>query len=257
MKNKVILISIDGLRADAPKVCGNLFVEELEKMSAYTYNAASVYPPVTLPCHYTMSYSVLPEEHKVVSNAFGGHIVPAKSIFKKVREADGVTAMFYGWEELRDIARPSELIFSTYIHSEKYESVDTVLTDKAAELISAEKPDFVFLYMVDTDDKGGHQNGWMSDEYLRRASVAFDNVKRIIEEFGDEYDVVVMSDHGGHDDWHGSNIPEDMVVPLYVYGKEVKCGEIEGPVSLLDIAPTIAHLLGIENDPNWKGTAIL
>lgn len=42
MENKVILISIDGMRPDGLKVCGNPYVKELEKLYYYTYNARSM-----------------------------------------------------------------------------------------------------------------------------------------------------------------------------------------------------------------------
>ena len=111
--------------------------------------------------------------------------------------------------------------------------------------------------MVDTDEKGGHDNGWMSEAYLERISIAIDNVKRIIDRFGDEYSVIIMADHGGHDRSHGTDMPEDMIVPLFFYGKEFASGKlIEGDVSLLDIAPTIVKILGIDSDPDWEGSAV-
>ena len=42
--------------------------------------------------------------------------------------------------------------------------------------------------MVETDEKGVHDSGWMSDTY----SNAFDNVHRIIEKFGDNYHTVYI-----------------------------------------------------------------
>ena len=100
--------------------------------------------------------------------------------------------------------------------------------------------------MVETDEKGGHDNGWMSGEYLRRISIAIDNVKRVIETFGNEYSVIIMADHGGHDRTHGSTLPEDMIVPFFFYGPAFGKGkEIDG-ISLLDIVPTIAKIMEIE-----------
>ena len=58
MKNKVILISIDGMRPDGLKQCGNPYVSELEKMCTYTYDGRSMDPSVTLPCHFSMAHSV-------------------------------------------------------------------------------------------------------------------------------------------------------------------------------------------------------
>ena len=46
--------------------------------------------------------------------------------------------------------------------------------------------------MVETDEKGGHDNGWMTDAYLKRISIAIDNVRRVVEACGDEYTVIVI-----------------------------------------------------------------
>ena len=165
--------------------------------------------------------------------------------------------MFYGWQPLRDIAMPWTLRFSTYINAYMRESCDTVLTDEAIRNIEEDHPDFVFLYMVETDEKGGHDNGWMSEEYLRRISIAIGNVKRVIERFGDEYSVIIMADHGGHDRCHGTTMPEDMTIPLFFYGKEFEPGEITKQLSLLDIAPTIAKIMGVEPEREWEGTPIV
>ena len=165
--------------------------------------------------------------------------------------------MFYGWEPIRDIARPGSLNHAKYMNYRANESVDTVLTDECYKLISEYHPDFVFLYLVDTDDKGGHDVGWMSDEYLKRISIAIDNAKRIIEAYGNEYHVVIMADHGGHDRTHGLDIPEDMTIPLFFRGQEFSLGKYLDGISLLDIAPTIAHLLGIEPEREWEGRSII
>jgi phosphopentomutase len=137
------------------------------------------------------------------------------------------------------------------------ESSDTALTDEALKCIAENHPDFVFLYMVETDEKGGHDNGWMSEEYLRRVSIAIDNVKRVIENYGDEYSVIIMADHGGHDRTHGTTLPEDMTVPMFIFDKNAAKGEMEGEISLLEIAPTIASIMGITPDEQWEGRALV
>ena len=164
MNKKVILISIDGMRPDGLKNCGNSYLNELEKICSYTYNASSMKPSVTFPCHFSMSHSVTPERHGILTNTYVPQVRPVTGIFEKIKDAGGVSAMFYGWEPLRDIASPGSLNFATYINAYMQESTDTVLTDEAEKLITEHHPDFVFLYMVETDEKGGHDNGWMSEE---------------------------------------------------------------------------------------------
>ena len=51
MNNKVILISIDGMRPDGVMQCGNPFVEDMMRLGSYTLTARTVLPSVTLPCH--------------------------------------------------------------------------------------------------------------------------------------------------------------------------------------------------------------
>ena len=258
MEKKALLISIDGMRPDGLKQCGNPYLSELEKSCAYTYSGHSVKPSVTFPCHFSMTHSVTPERHGILTNTYVPQVRPFKGIFEAVKDARGVSAMFYGWEPLRDIAKPGALKFSTYINAYMVESSDTALTDECEKILTEHKPDFVFLYMVETDEKGGHDNGWMSDEYLRRISTAIDNVKRMIERFGDEYRVIIMADHGGHERSHGTELPEDMTVPFFFRGPEFNVGEIENrEVSLLDIAPTIAALLGIPFEPEWEGISLI
>ena len=257
MKKKVILISIDGMRPDGLKACGNPHLNELEKICSYTYNARSMTPSVTFPCHFSMTHSVTPQRHGILSNTYVPQVRPVEGIFEKISASGGVSAMFYGWEPLRDIASPGSLKFSTYINAYMQESGDTLLAEEADKLITERKPDFVFLYLVETDEKGGHDNGWMSEEYLRRISIAIDLVWGIIEKFGDEYSVMVMADHGGHDRTHGTELPEDMTIPLFFYGPDFEPGENAEKASLLDIAPTIAAVMGINGDAEWEGRSLI
>jgi len=257
MQGKVILISIDGMRPDGMQTCGNPYVKELEKKCSYTYTGMSMTPSVTLPCHFSMAHSVTPQRHGILTNTYIPQVRPVAGIFEKIKAAGGVSAMFYGWEPLRDISLPDNLFYATFIQSYTKESTDTALTDEALRVIGESKPDFCFLYMVETDEKGGHDNGWMSEEYLRRISIALDNVKRVIDAYGEEYTVIIMADHGGHDRTHGSALPEDMTIPLFFCGPAFRGGRELTGLSLLDIAPTIASLMGISPDPDWEGHSVI
>jgi predicted AlkP superfamily pyrophosphatase or phosphodiesterase len=257
MKNKVILVSIDGMRPDGVMQCGNPFVEELMKTGSYTLNARTVFPSVTLPCHTSMFHSVTPERHGITTNDYVPQVRPIKGLFEQISNAGGKCAMFYGWEPLRDVSRPGSLIVAEYQNAYSADNTDRILTEKAIKVIDDLQPDFVFLYMVETDEKGGHDNGWMSEEYLRRISIAVDNVKRMIQQFGSEYSFVIMADHGGHERSHGSTLPEDMTIPLFFYGPAFEGGSVLEGLSLLDIAPTIAKILDVAPDPDWEGHSVI
>ena len=97
----------------------------------------------------------------------------------------------------------------------------------------------------------------MSEGYFERIKIAINNAKKVIEKFGDEYTVIITADHGGHDRMHGTDLDEDMIIPMFFIGTEFeKNKEIEG-VSILDIAPTIAKVMGFSPEPEWEGKSII
>lgn len=257
MKRKVILILIDGMRPDGFLQCGHPYVGELMKKGAYSLEGMSVNPPVTLPCHMSLFHSVTPERHGVTTNTYVPMVRPMKGLFEQIHHAGGVSGMFYGWEPLRDVSRPYSLSRAGFVYSYSAENTDRILTEQAMDYLRKEKPDFVFLYMVETDQKGGHDNGWMSEGYLKRVHDAIENVKDVVEEFGEEYTIILTADHGGHERTHGENIPEDMLVPVFFMGPDFKAGEKLSEVGLLDIAPTIATLMGVPMAREWEGKSVV
>lgn len=253
---KVILISIDGMRPDGLCSCGNTFLSELIKKSSYTFEAKTVYPSITLPCHLSMFHSVPPQRHGTLSNDYVVPVRPVSGLFEELKANGKRSAMYYGWEPLRNIGKAGSLIASEYINAYSFEHTDGMLTERALNYIKLAEPDFVFLYMVETDEKGGHDAGWMSETYLDYICCAIDNVKRVIEEVGDDYTVIVTADHGGHDRCHGTDMPEDMTIPMFFYGDDFVRGEKLENVSILDIAPTIADIMGISVPREWEGKSL-
>lgn len=257
MKRKVILISIDGMRPDGLQQCGNPFVQELIHRGSYTLAGSSVDPSVTLPCHMSIFHSVTPERHGVTTNTYTPMVRPVNGLFEQISNAGGTSAMYYGWEPLRDVSRPGFLKYSRYIWAYSAENTDRLLTGAALQDIQQYEPDFVFLYMVETDEKGGHDNGWMSEPYLRCIHNAINNVKAVLDQVGEEFTVIVTADHGGHDRLHGTNLPEDMTIPMFFIGPEFEPGKELAGISLLDLAPTIAHIMGVPIPREWEGRPIV
>ncbi len=254
---KVILISIDGMRPDGFLQCGSAFTEELMKLSSYSLEAETTFPSVTLPCHMSLFHSVPPTRHGITTNLYIPFARPLNGLLEQIKMHGGISAMYYGWEPLRDISRPGSLKFATYIDTFAEEGTDGILTDLALERIERDHPDFVFLYMVETDDKGGHGKGWMTPTYLEYVRKAVDNVRRVYEAVGDEYTIVLTADHGGHDRTHGSELPEDMTIPIFFLGKDFEAGKTLENITILDIAPTIADVMKITKAPEWEGKSLI
>lgn len=257
MKNKVILISIDGMRPDGFLSCKNDYVHRLLEISSYSMTCRTCYPSVTLPCHLSLFLSVPPERHGTLTNTYVPPVRPVKGLFEVLKAAGKKNGMFYGWEELRDVSRPGSLDRAEYIEAYSAPHTDAILTDRALSYIENESPDFVFLYMVETDEKGGHDVGWMTDTYLEYVSAAVDNIKKVIEAVGDEYTVIVTADHGGHLRGHGDDSPEDMTIPMLFIGESFEAGKQLEDISILDIAPTVARLMDVEVPREWEGKSII
>lgn len=257
--NKVILISVDGMRPDGFLACKNPYIEQMMENSYYTLDGKTVLPSVTLPCHMSLFHSVPPQRHGITTNLYLPMARPINGLFEQLHAAKKICAMYYGWGQLRDVATPAAVTFAQCINARRsgIDSSDTALTDSALERIHQSKPDFVFLYMVETDEKGGHDNGWMSEAYLNRISIAVDNIKRVIEECGDEYTVIVTADHGGHDRTHGTDLPEDTTIPMFYFGKHFEAGKRFSGGSILDIAPTIAKIMDIAPADEWEGASVI
>ncbi len=257
MKNKVILISIDGMRPDGLEKCGHPFLQTLKKRGAYTMCARTVFPSVTLPCHMSMFHSVPPQRHGTTTNIYMPQVRPINGLFEQIKSAGGKCGMYYGWEPLRDISRPGSLISAEYVCAHAEENTDSMLTDKMFACMEKTDLDFTFLYMVETDEKGGHDNGWMTEEYLKYVYVAIGNVQRVIEELGDLYTIILTSDHGGHDRSHGTDMDEDMTIPMFFVGKEFTPGKVLENVSILDLAPTVAAIMDVPQAPEWEGKSLV
>ncbi len=257
MANKVILISIDGMRPDGFLQCGNACIEEIMNRAYYSLDVQTVSPSITLPCHLSLFHSVPPTRHGIITNTYTPFVRPLDGLFEVLSKNKKSCAMYYGWGPMRDVARPESIRYSEFIEAYSEESSDTSLTVKALERINKSHPDFVFLYMVETDEKGGHDNGWMSDEYLHRISIALDNAFKVIEECEEEYNIIITADHGGHDRAHGTDLSEDKTIPNFFIGKDFPKGVKFSGGSILNIAPTIAKIMGVEPDAAWEGTEII
>lgn len=253
---KVLTILCDGMRPDSfmdlPEA------KALLAKSSYDLNAQTVFPSVTLPCHLSLFHSVTPERHNNMTNTYTPMVRPVMSMLEQLHWAHKTNAMFYSWEELRDMCRGGMVDYSEMIseYSHLHPNFTDELTDHAISYIAKHRPDFVFLYMGDPDG-AGHRNGWMSQEYMDAVKHCWEKIKQVMDTLDDEYAVIVMADHGGHDRMHGTTLPEDMTIPVIAYGKPFEAGKRLEGISILDIAPTIVTLLDVEIPRDWEGKSLV
>jgi predicted AlkP superfamily pyrophosphatase or phosphodiesterase len=214
-------------------------------------------PSVTLPCHTSMLRGVPPERHGITDNDFHPLARPVPSLIDRAAAAGKSTAFFYNWEQLRDLAAPGSLTVS-YMHQDCYsESGDRQIAETAVSHLERQAFDFTFLYLG-WPDECAHRNGWMSPPYLKSIENADRCIGRVLagHPAADDLTVLVISDHGGHERTHGTDMDEDMLIPWILAGPDITAGEITEPVSLMDVPATLAHALGILPAPQWEGRVV-
>ena len=255
--SRVLILSIDGLRPDAilSAPMPNL-LNLMQTSAAYTLNAQTVYPSVTLISHSSMLVGVCPSKHGVDWNDY----LPERGyangtdIFDLAHAAGLQTVMYVGKEKLRQITEPSSTDIFVYVNDR-----DLVVADR---LIADFPQDFGLLFVhFPLVDGMGHEYGWMSWQQLsvaKRADEALGNILVELDARGlrDDTLIIITSDHGGHDTTHGSKRPEDMTIPWIAVGPGVQPKVLTTPVNTMDTAATAAFVLGLPIPPEWDGVPV-
>ena len=255
MSEKVVLLLVDGMRPDGLLQSEHPFVETMQREGTCYLAAQTVMPSVTLPCHMSLFHSVTPERHGVTTNTFTPQVRPIEGLIDRLDSRGKKCGMFYNWEELRDLYRPGHVHETFFVNEEKQNDTDPIITDKAIEYIKAEQPDFVFLYLGETDS-AGHGSGWMSAHYIETIRTAMDCTKRVYDALPEGYTLIVTADHGGHDRGHGNDMPEDMTIPICCIGAPFEKGAALSGGNIIDIPVTIAKLMGVDPVKEWEGKAL-
>jgi predicted AlkP superfamily pyrophosphatase or phosphodiesterase len=255
---RAIVFLVDGMRPDGLRLADTPFMDEVLERGVYTFNARSVMPTTTLPCHTSLFFSIPPNVHGITDNTWQPLAKPVPGLFDVIHQQGLSAASFFNWEPLRDLSRPGSLAAACFFRDAPDDGghSDQRVSASAAAWLQEHEWAFAFVYMHNTD-KTGHSHGWMSEAYLGAIGNADRCIRQIARTLPEDTMVVITSDHGGHDHTHHSDQKEDMTIPVMIYGPGIPRGrEIDGTVSIMDLAPTIVRFLGIEPPEGWMGSAI-
>jgi predicted AlkP superfamily pyrophosphatase or phosphodiesterase len=249
---KVVVISIDGLRADAVQLAGAANILALAARGGYSWNAQTVYPSTTLPSHVSMLTGYAPEEHGMTWDDYeparGQIRVP--TIFALARGKGLRTGLVAGKEKFthfRDTGACDSFALAP--------ALDDEVATRAAAAAGA-RPDMLFVHLPQVD-LTGHVKQWMSVEYfdaVRRADAA---VGRIVASLPSDTTIIVTADHGGRDFNHGSYQREDTTIPWVIAGPSTVRGkQLSTGIVTMDTAATAAFVLGVALQPDAQGTPV-
>lgn len=252
-----VLFLVDGMRPDGMMMAHTPAIDRLRADGAHTLTAQTVMPSISLPCHMSLFHGVPPTRHGITTNVYVPQVRPVPGLFDVLQQAGLITAAFYNWEELRDLGRPGALNVSFMVQtSYEDEITDTAVTGMAAGWLGENPFHFAFVYLGGTD-MAGHRYGWMSPGYLKAIAHADRCIGRIVSSLPEGSTVLVTSDHGGHDQTHGTDSPEDMTTPMILWGPGIPAGSaIHKGAQITDIAPTITDYFGVAAPAEWIGAPL-
>ncbi len=264
IKSKILFIVIDGCRPDGVRQASTPTMDALCASGSSSFTVQTVTPSITLPAHFSIMSSRKPHAHNVITNSGNPAVSPGTFTLMEAAKYQGLsTAAFYSWEQLRNLTPPGVLDQSFMINTLLLEENvrDMTIVQQAGPAICGSQPDFCFVYLEGTDI-AGHDYGWMSEPYLKAIERADQAIKVLIDMLSDsglneKYTIFVVSDHGGSGKHHADPKPSTLTVPWIASGKGIRRGHtIDQPLSVLDITPTIAALMGLPMHWSWQGKVI-
>lgn len=264
----VVLIGIDGVSAEAFQYSNAPIMRNLIARGAISLKTRGVMPTVSAPNWATILAGAGPEQHGVTSNSWS---LQNFTIEPTAKDKDGFfpsiftllnqqkpnlkTGMFYDWDWL------GTFVNKKYISKEKYTTGFKTVTPLAIDFIKTAKPAFTFIYYGHPDEVG-HEMGFNTKAYYSAINEVDSEIGRIIEtlkeaEMYEKTTLIIVSDHGGIDFGHGGESMIELETPFIISGPGIKKNVVlEKSNDLINIAPTIADILGLTPPHEWTGRSI-
>lgn len=250
------MIGIDGLRADVVGMTPLPNIRRLQAMGTYSFwaNVQSSASAVSGPGWTSMFTGVEPTKHLVDGNGDLNDIA-YPTVFKMAKENFGMKiAASVSWSPLiTDIINHED---TTTLDASFLAPSDGDMAAKAEEWILSEQYDFVFVDF-DGPDAAGHSSGFdgYATTYQNRVITTDALIGKLLDAVlststGEEWLIVLTSDHGGEGTVHGPSDAYNRKIPFMVASNSprVHVGymPLEDPGSQMDVLPTIMHFLGGE-----------
>lgn len=247
--DRVIVVVLDGLRADAAHLFHLPHLLRLAGGGAASFSAQTVSPSVTAAAMGSLLTGVRPLDHGLASDRFRlpGPRVALEPLPRILADAGieshaFLAALPFGYGALaRQLARRVGVAHATFRGNGALESV------AAARPVLARSGKGFFLFHWPDGDRAGHAHGWTSRPYVAAAHRMDEALGLLDLVTGASTDrqtlLVLLADHGGGGtDFrdHDSSHVHDRTIPLVLAGGQVATGELAPLSSLLDVPATVA-----------------
>ncbi|CAN5483404.1 hypothetical protein BH10BAC2_BH10BAC2_11300 [soil metagenome] len=296
-QKKAVFILIDGIPADLIEKLNTPTIKAISKEGGFvhawcggekgTYNET---PTISAVGYTTILTGTWVNKHNVWDNDGIKENYNYKTIFRYLKDVDPSkkTAIFSTWLDNRTIlcgdGLPEtnnlkfdyafdglELDTVHYPHDKNADyikHIDDTVSTVAGEYIKVNGPDLSWVYLEHTDDMG-HRYG-DSKQYYDAIEAADARIKKVWDaiqyrkkQFGEDWLIVVTTDHGrdssGHN--HGGQSDREKKGWIATNAKNLNAEFRAGPASQADIMPAIATFMQVgipkENVMEIDGTSFI
>jgi hypothetical protein len=253
---KVLLVVIDGCRADRFDEARTPFLDRLASEGMRVPVCQTVYPARTVTCFTSMLTGAPPAVHGMRSNFVPSLGAKCESIFDVV-DASRMVGIAHLADSFGDRVATVTAVMPN-------DEIDAALCAKAREVVEAEDPDLLVVQTLSVDQTG-HVRGSYNDEYLEHIEATDAELERLVSWLAERWGglegvtIGVLSDHGqgrgigGHGHW----TEPERTVPCIWWGHGVPAAPPRPAVDIMDVAPTLAHRMGVRVPARSIGTCLL
>ncbi len=255
---KVLVVGVDGMRADATEVADTPAIDGLVADGAWSFEASTHLgaPTVSGPGWASMLTGVDADKHLIYGNGGWDQFDRSYPTFIGRAHALGLgTAAAIHWLPIQ-----TEIIEDDVIDVATPATDDELVTE-GMEATLMDHDLSVYFVAWDELDAAGHGYGYGNEipEYVATVERLDGYLGRLLDardarttRQDEDWLVVVTSDHGGIGTGHGGVSDEERTIPLIVPGPGITPGELPADgVSHLDVHPTVMQFLGFPPQPEW------
>ena len=223
---RVLIIGIDGCRADVAEIASTPFLDEFKANGLYSPDALNDDITISGPGWSAILCGVWSDKHLVTNNNFANNnYAQYPSVFQRIENFDSNlnTVSICHWSPINNSIVMADADITTNVNS------DLNVALEAISHLENNDPHVIFLHFDDIDH-AGHANGFAADipEYvaaIEDVDVHIGAIKKALElrpnYASENWVVLITSDHGGLNFGHGGNSIEEENVMFIVSGDDI------------------------------------
>lgn len=260
LTGQVVFVLVDGLAYHASRAMP--FLNELRARGADLECRIGL-PSLSLPGRSVLMSGAWQEVHGQATN-FNARPLAVEHLFLTAKRRGLTTALAAG-SDPQTLFAPSvdERVVYPRLPKDQSASLDRLHAEllwmgETTRALLREKKPHLFVMDYTIADEAGHGWGAASEEYREAAGAVDEEIRKLAAEMDLAASVLVVTSDHGHTPTGGHGGPEHDVirVPLVLAGGPVRPGT-RGECEQVDVAPTVAALLGVAIPASNQGRPLL